>query len=115
MKSLLRIGSAIILFTATYFINKKLLNLILSGILYTTAFAQPIIKTQKDLGGNNADIFTCMAFTTDGGRIAGGYSLSNISGQKTESSRGSYDFWIAKLDSTNKIEWDKTIGGSNVD
>src|SRR5215471_12449963 len=95
--------------------NKKLLHLVLSGILYTTAFAQPVIRTQKDLGGNSTEIFTSMALTRDGGRIVGGGSFSNISGQKTENSRGTYDYWLVKLDSTNKIEWDKTIGGSDID
>ena len=57
-------------------------------ILFAKGFAQPTIKAQKDLGGGNTDFFTAMALTKDGGRIAGGYSISNISGQKTQSSRG---------------------------
>src|SRR5258707_1032084 len=56
-----------------------------------------------------------MALTKDGGLIAAGYSTSKISGVKTENSRGTDDYWIVKLDSTNKIEWDKTIGGSDID
>src|SRR6266545_5534223 len=95
--------------------NKKLLNLLFAGILYTTAFTQPVIKAQKALGGSDLDFFTSMALTKDGGRIAGGYSTSNISGQKTENSRGGFDYWIVKLDSANKIEWDKTIGGNDID
>jgi len=52
---------------------------------------------------------------TNGGRlIAGGNSLSNISGEKTETSRGT-DYWIIKPDSTYKIEWDKTVGGNDID
>ena len=93
----------------------KLFSMLLACSLFTTAFAQPVIKAQKDLGGNNLDFFTCMALTKDGGRIAGGYSRSNISGQKTDSSRGGFDYWIVKLDSANKIEFDKTIGGSKDD
>ncbi len=95
--------------------NKKLLNLLFAGILYTTAFTHPVIKAQKALGGSDLDFFTSMALTKDGGRIAGGYSLSNISGQKTENSRGTFDYWIVKLDSANRIEWDKTIGGNDID
>jgi hypothetical protein len=95
--------------------NKKLLSMMLAGILYTTAFTQPVIKAQKALGGSDLDYFTCMALTKDGGRIAGGYSISNISGQKTENSRGAFDYWIVKLDSANRIEWDKTIGGNDID
>src|SRR6266508_904651 len=95
--------------------NKKLLNLLFAGILYTTAFTQPVIKAQKALGGSDLDFFTSMALTKDGGRIAGGYSLSNISGQKTQNSRGSADYWIVKLDSGGNIQFDKTIGGSSFD
>jgi len=93
----------------------KLLSMLIACGLFTTAFAQPIIKAQKDMGGRNFDFFTSMVLTKDGGRIVGGYSRSNISGQKTDSSRGGFDYWIVKLDSANKIEFDKTIGGSKDD
>src|SRR6478609_8789068 len=93
----------------TFFMNKRLYITLVAFILCATSFAQPVIKAQKDLGGHNLDFFTCMALTKDGGRIVGGYSRSNISGQKTDSSRGSFDYWVIKLDSVNKIEWDKTI------
>lgn len=49
------------------------------------------------------------------GYILGGYSASEISGDKTEASLGSYDLWIIKLDSSGNIEWQNTIGGSNWD
>src|SRR5436190_679656 len=95
--------------------TKKLLSMLLACTMIATAFAQPVIRAQKALGGSDLDFFTSMALTKDGGRIAGGYSISNISGQKTENSRGSFDYWIVKLDSANKIEWDKTIGGNSQD
>jgi len=95
--------------------KNRLFSMLLACSLFITAFAQPVIKAQKDLGGNNLDFFTCMALTKDGGRIVGGYSRSNISGQKTDSSRGGFDYWVVKLDKTNKIEWDKTIGGKSTD
>ena len=53
--------------------------------------------------------------TNDMGYILGGTSSSNISGEKTDSSRGGDDFWIVKVDSVGNIEWDKTIGGSGTD
>jgi hypothetical protein len=93
----------------------KLLSMLLACGLFTTAFAQPVIKAQKDLGGRDFDFFSSMALTKDGGRIVGGSSQSNISGNKTEKSRGDRDYWIVKLDSANKIQFDKTIGGSDVD
>jgi hypothetical protein len=56
-----------------------------------------------------------MDTTKDGGLIAGGWSFSNISGQKTENRKGSNDYWVVKLNSNHKIQWDKTIGGNNTD
>lgn len=70
---------------------------------------------QKTIGGSSYDSFSTMALTHDGGCILGGYSDSNISGNKTENSKGGYDFWIVKLDSSGDIVWDKTIGGSGTD
>ena len=73
------------------------------------------IVWQKTIGGSSYDSFTSMAITSDGGCALGGYSDSNISGDKTENSRGYDDYWIVKLNSSGTIEWDKTIGGSNAD
>tara|TARA_R110000823_G_scaffold159218_1_gene290258 strand:+ start:121952 stop:122926 length:975 start_codon:yes stop_codon:yes gene_type:complete len=70
---------------------------------------------QKTIGGSSYDSFSTMALTHDGGCILGGYSDSNISGNKTENSKGGFDFWIVKLDSSGDIVWDKTIGGSGTD
>ncbi|MBK9046196.1 MAG: T9SS type A sorting domain-containing protein [Bacteroidetes bacterium] len=43
----------------------------------------------------------------------GGYSASNISGDKTENQIGSNDYWILKIDSNGNIEWQNTLGGSS--
>jgi gliding motility-associated-like protein len=55
------------------------------------------IEWQKVLGGSDDDQITIARRTTDGGYILGGFSKSNISGEKSENSRGDYDFWIIKL------------------
>jgi len=47
----------------------------------------------------------------EGGYILGGYSNSNISGDKTEDSLGWGEYWVVKLDSSGNIEWENTIGG----
>lgn len=73
------------------------------------------IEWQRTIGGNGEDKLTAIHQTLDGGYIVGGYSDSEISGEKTESSRGFTDFWILKLDSNGTIEWQKTIGGDNGD
>jgi hypothetical protein len=66
----------------------------------------------KVFGGSLADYFTVVQQTTDGGYVLGGSSQNNISGDKSEASRGSYDYWIIKLDAAGNKQWDKTIGGS---
>ena len=73
------------------------------------------IEWDKTIGGNDIDILTALQQTNDGGYILGGYSFSNISGEKTQNSKGSSDYWIVKLDSKGNIEWDKTIGGKSFD
>ncbi|MFI5219280.1 MAG: T9SS type A sorting domain-containing protein, partial [Bacteroidia bacterium] len=81
------------------------------------AYAQtaPAIEWQNTIGGNNEDWFYSIQQTADGGYILGGYSASNISGDKTENSNGVLDYWIVKIDSLGNIQWQNTIGGSSND
>ena len=69
----------------------------------------------KTIGGNNTDVLSRLQQTSDGGYILGGYSHSNISGDKTENSNGNHDFWVVKLDANGTKQWDKTIGGDSYD
>jgi len=79
-------------------------------------FAQaPAIEWQNTIGGSDFDELICLQQTSDGGYILGGSSDSNISGDKTENSLGSGDYWVLKLDATGAIQWQKTIGGSGWD
>ena len=66
----------------------------------------------KVFGGTGGDYMTSLQRTHDGGYILGGYSNSNKGNDKTEDSRGGYDYWIIKTDSLGNKIWDKTIGGS---
>ncbi len=91
--------------------SKSTLLLCMIVLFASNAFAQPKIKAQKLIGGDNKDELCCMVRTPDGGLLAGGSSRSGISGNKTDSSRGSYDYWIVKLDANGKKQWDKTFGG----
>ena len=77
--------------------------------------AQGNLEWQKIIGGNALDYLPYIKQTTDGGYIIGGTSASNISGQKTQNSKGSADYWILKLDALGNIVWQKTIGGSSPD
>jgi PKD repeat protein len=69
----------------------------------------------KDFGGTGNDYLFSIQQTTDGGFIMGGYSDSNISGDKTQNIQGGlggYDYWILKTDSLGNKLWDRDFGGS---
>ena len=70
---------------------------------------------QKSFGGNNEDTLWTVLQTSDGGYMIGGYSDSDISGEKNENSQGDLDYWVLKLDSSGNIQWQNTIGGSGID
>jgi gliding motility-associated-like protein len=70
---------------------------------------------QKNIGGNDTDTLEDMRLTADNGFILGTMSYSGIAGAKTEASRGDRDYWIIKIDSNGIVEWDKTLGGSDLD
>lgn len=73
------------------------------------------IQWQRTIGGNDVDQLFAISQTADGGYILGGGSNSNISGDKTENSKGFEDYWVVKLDSSGIIQWQKTIGGNGND
>jgi hypothetical protein len=73
------------------------------------------IQWQNTIGGSESDFLFTVQQTTDAGYILGGYSLSDISGNKTDSSNGSEDIWIVKSDSSGTIQWQNSIGGSSAD
>lgn len=66
------------------------------------------------IGGTNNDAFTTVEKTADGGFIAAGYTQSNNL-DITDKSNTSFDFFISKFSSDNKLEWQKTFGGSDDD
>jgi hypothetical protein len=69
----------------------------------------------KTYGGSDQDSLTELRQTSDGGYILGGSSESDISGDKTEASRISGDYWVVRLDAAGNKQWDKTIGGGRYD
>ncbi|MDR0664008.1 MAG: hypothetical protein LBF86_00580 [Helicobacteraceae bacterium] len=75
--------------------------------------ANGAIEWDKTLGGSADDCATSIKQTNDGGYIIAGSSESN-DGDVTEN-KGWSDYWIVKLDANGAIEWDKTLGGSDID
>lgn len=70
---------------------------------------------QKTIGGNGQEQLSSIRRTKDGGYIIGGSSTSGKSGDKTEENFGNLDYWVVKLSSDGKIEWQKTYGGKYLD
>jgi hypothetical protein len=74
------------------------------------------LQWQKCLGGTGNDESYSIQHTTDGGYIAAGFSCSDngdVSGQ--HGSAPYVDYWVVKLDILGNIEWQKCLGGTNVD
>lgn len=69
----------------------------------------------KTFGGSFVEDLGFLEPTADGGFVIGGTSWSDISGTKTENTRGVEDYWLAKVDKNGNQQWDKTIGGSDFD
>ncbi len=49
------------------------------------------------------------------GFLLAGSSESEISGNKSEKSRGGFDFWVLRIDLKGRIIWQRTLGGDGVD
>ncbi|QMU31036.1 T9SS type A sorting domain-containing protein [Adhaeribacter radiodurans] len=94
----------------------RVINLVL--FLYLSLSANVSAQNKiwdKTFGGDNGDGLGALQQTRDGGYILGGYSGSDISGDKTEASKGESDYWVVKLRADGSKEWDKTIGGDRND
>src|SRR4051812_45342921 len=73
------------------------------------------IQWQNSIGGSGNDLLNSIWQTSDCGYILGGSSISPVSGDKTENTLFYNDYWVVKLDSTGKIQWQKTIVKSGDD
>ncbi|RFS17062.1 3-coathanger stack domain-containing protein [Emticicia sp. C21] len=65
----------------------------------------------RAFGGNILDLLKKVIKTNDGGYLLGGVSHSGISGDKTEDTRGDFDYWLVKIDANGNKVWDKRFGG----
>lgn len=75
--------------------------------------SQGNIQWQKCLGGTHDDRAYSVRETTDGGFLVGGWSYStdgDVTGHY-----GSDDVWIVKLSNVGNIQWQKSLGGTNLD
>lgn len=73
--------------------------------------AQGVKQWDKRYGGTSFELFGSVRQTTDGGYIICGSSFSGISGDKTQSNQGSWDYWVVRINSSGVKIWDKRFGG----
>jgi hypothetical protein len=96
---------------------KPLLSIFIGFFLTISTFSlqaqtAPAVQWDKRFGGNSNEYLQSIIQTSDGGYLIGGTSFSGVSGDKTQASKGGFDYWIVKLDASGTKQWDKTFGGS---
>lgn len=75
----------------------------------------PGIEWQRSFGGDNSDMLTALQQTSDAGYILGGWTTSGISGTKTNTPFGGYDWWVIRLDANGNEIWQRAYGGTEDD
>jgi hypothetical protein len=78
------------------------------------------IVWQKTLGGSFSEGGNSIENTVDDGCIVSGYTTSNdgdisMHHGTSGSNSGSYDAWLVKINSAGDLEWEKTLGGTELD
>jgi len=68
---------------------------------------------EKTIGGSNFDVARAIVKTQDNGFLLAGSSRS--SDVDVETNNGQNDAWVLKVDSDGNLEWETTVGGSNID
>lgn len=77
--------------------------------------SEPMIVWDKTYGADNIDYYPILLPIEDNNILIAGNSLSGISGDKSENSKGVIDFWILKFNENREIIWDKTIGSLSIE
>lgn len=73
------------------------------------------ILWEKSYGGKHAEYLFDAIPTPDYGFILAGSSISNKSGNKSDESKGNFDYWLWKMNEHGDQEWQKSFGGAGED
>ena len=68
---------------------------------------------EKTIGGTNFDVARAMVKTQDNGFLLAGSSRSDD--VDVSENKGQNDAWALKVDGQGNLQWETTIGGSNID
>lgn len=71
------------------------------------------LEWQYYFGGSNNDRAHAVVPSPDGGFVLAGFTES--ADFDISASRGSYDFWVIKVDSEGALVWERTFGGSGIE
>jgi hypothetical protein len=83
----------------------------LSAMLFSNAYlSQPAVEWQKTLGGSGDEQFNSIKQTADLGYILSGTTVS-MDGDVSFNFGGG-DYWLAKVNESGNLIWEKTLGGS---
>lgn len=77
-------------------------------------FAQEILW-ERSYGGIDTEYLFDAYPTMDNGFLLAGSSLSDASGDRTESNVQGLDYWICKMDESGSMEWERSFGGDGMD
>lgn len=97
----------------SYFMKNYLLVLIMLFVREPIT-AQEILW-ERSYGGKHAEYLYDAIPTPDYGFLLAGSSISNKNGNKSETSKGNFDYWVWKMDEKGTPEWQKSFGGSGAD
>ena len=89
-----------------------LLTSLICALMVKIHAQAPGIEWEFNIGGLGWDECRSIAEAGDGGFICGGFSESDVSGNKLAPSYGQYDFYLVKLDVFGNLAWEKSYGGS---
>jgi hypothetical protein len=91
-------------------------RLLTTIFMFTTFFSySQRLEWERSYGGKHSDYLFDAIATPDYGFILAGSSLSEKTGNKTDSNRGDLDFWIWKMDEHGQLDWQRSFGGSGMD
>ncbi len=94
---------------------KTIFLTLISFFTFLSTAQNPPILWQKNIGGSGGDGLVRLEIPNSTDYFLVGGSNSDISGDKSENSRGFDDIWILRLDQNHNILWDKTIGGDSTE
>lgn len=71
------------------------------------------LQWRSYFGGTNNDRAHAVVESEDGGFVMAGFTESEDF--DIDNSRGSYDFWVVKLDAKGNMEWQRSFGGTGIE